>query len=673
MELYCKDLSKYVDMADTKFSIEAQSQLQDLENYTIGNSFDLKLINNEVNNKILKREEREVEVTEWIGDPVNMWVTYKKKVTTDYTILLIHNGAPLFRGRLIYRGSTPDTITAVYQCVPNTPAFENFVFRDTLKDYFIPNWGENDSIQLYKLLEYGAQYSRGGTMTAVNGEKLQFQTYNNNSNSWNYHIKDLANNYRTAQSIGSKQMPCPNNFQRFFSSVNVLDLLKCLGINIDKDSENESLRFLFPTKFKIKKRYKVRLYRTIHQDHYVTGNNDKNSIEPVSQVFRCDYKATATSPISVWNETYDDWDDNLATEYWGNYINNGDFADSIRAGRAIKGLTVEDVLYDSDFSIDVPQLISQRFQQPQMFGLVRGKVYEDGEAIGGVIYVNNGDDNYVMDQAFACPEYIDVVYSLEADKDFMTYPTKFGDWVATDPYWGRTPVQATDFDFLNIKTNDFLNALSLNCRSFIGLRNPMYISPDNYDVCWGADGASASDYLTDENIISMEKTVDSDAPSVIRLTIPNLVNNSTTKRVNDLGNEEEKEIKVTIPSVCYSNTYDDDSEIRKSYPPLYFDNGGNSLADKFKFGELQGCFGYFKERKLLFVQGQPVVNNFYDNSTDFDYFTTYQDHSQKYKVKCTGYQLHEYVYINKVKFAVLKYRTDDFVVFELELLKYKGD
>lgn len=687
MELYCKELNTFIDVADATFSIEAASQYQDLEGYTVANSFDLKIINNEVNNKIVKN------VPYLYTDPEKG----NQYMRDSYTILLMHNNSPLLTGHLVLQGSDPDLLTVVYQAVPYGKAFENFVFREYVKDYFeVPNdyFGSTIGSSLGRAIGVEGLGTSCGSVAAkwrdysnwdlndpLNSEiripRLHVYRLNSTSNAWDNETYGSRNNYCATMSNGyiMRRYPFVGNllfyngtFTDNTAQMPVKELLDCMGIAVPKWIQDD-LMIAFPAAIKFERRIKMRLRPIIKA--YDMGNGD----------LMCIY-AQGGDPIQCWNEEKQEWYEYGQTLDLGNLVAWGPWAFTLDRGIATKDMELVTIDQKSIYMLNTIQLESNTLNNVPMFYAMEVKgnkwhIIGDGHAKEGLTYEDGGQQfgfglTYQAGDYNLLPEYVDVELSVPCSMDMATYHTlanKAAEQI------GCTPMHVTDFTFFDeLKTGDLLNWLSLNVESLRWLRNPMYISTDNCDEVWGIEGTRSYCWLTDSDIISMTKTIDYSAPSDLIVSLPIDAKASVHRHLNQYNNDP-KEFDQEIDSCAYTNNLDTMVDIgRFSTLPVIYDEAKDDLKERFKWGDLRGCVGYWQMDKVKDRKKKPKpVWIWMSNSSNYDYAFRYCDHSEVYEVKCIGYDLHDQVDINGVKFEVMSYKTSDFVTFELKLLKIKNE
>lgn len=665
MNLFCPQCNVYLELADGKFSIEAKNQKQDLEGYTVAQTYDLKLVNNTVNAALVK------------GLPFD----YNGKRIVDYQILLMVNNAPFLTGRLIYQSSDPDTITAVYQALPYGPAFKNFIFRKKLRDYFA---GEQYfmSFQMSHLMERGGgtDSMRGknvdttgwdpndpSTIDNIKVHSIIIKPLNNTNNDFTNTVQsamDNVNNYNSMLSASELLYPMLNNseqFERWFAKSNLMDLLHCLGIYLESPKDYlKEFDVIYPMAYKFERLFKVR--------YYMSKAESSGFAFLGNPTFIVSYYASRTSPIwswddidQVWVSEEEGWDP--TSPFSTTLTPNGCFADTLRSNKAVKDMEVVGVDQEYIHMLNSIQLTSSRLQQNMLFNMSEGQTFDEMQGCAPAVIIRDLADVNLL------PEYVDVVYRIKVDKNIQNYPKK---GKITDPTYATIPTRPHDIPFFDMETGDFLNWLSLNVRSFVWLRNPMFLCPENAEEVWNQDGSRVADFIDDSNIISITRKLDPDAPSNLRITVPMAQKASVTRHLNDLGNDD-KVVSMEMASLAYSQSIDPWDEDATPCPPCFFDSK-KEHGEKVQFGDMQALVGTWEKRKMATKKGKQYdVYMWLHDNADFDYLDEYEDHSVVYTVKCTGYQMHEYVYINKTKYAVLSYKTDDMTVWTLELLRVNPD
>lgn len=685
MELYCKELETYLDMADATFTIEANNQFQDLEGYTVANSYDIKLINNKVNHQIVTNQPYT-----WTNEKGNT------SVYTDYTILLMHNNAPLLTGRLVLMGTEPDTLTCVYQAVPYGRTFKNFIFRENLKDYFKHNdymYASTVGQVLGKAIGEKDKGTYSATLTAKWQDQSDFDIddplntdiriprasiyrLNSTSNDYRDTKHDSKNNWCTTAShlymyqnnwiLNSTVLK--ETFTPTLCQVKLNELLDCMGIGTNAFADN--LWLTFPSKIKFERRFKMTLGVV---NRCYTGFQ--------GSAFMCIY-AQLGKPIQVWNEEKQEWFDYGVGFDGGPMFFSGPFEYSLARGIAYKDMKLVEIRQPRIDGIRTLQLESGRLQQTSAFIALESKsnawkAIGDGYAYDGMTYSDGGQQFAFalpynrLEDVVLLPNEIEVVFDLPYEISMEEYHSMSNGWAEKN---GCTPVISTDFTFFeDLKTGDFLNWLSLNVESMKYLRNPLFIAPENADDVWGQEGTTLYDWLDDSNIISMKKTIERDAPSNLRITLPINFKSSCTKHLNDYGNDE-KNFEQMVDSCAYTTDFSTMLNIGRYSTPPFMYNSDKEVKERALYGDIKGVVGYWNDDYMVDGRGtQWKVHVFVADSTNYDYLDEYQDHSEYYTVKCTGYRLHNRIKINDVKYSVMSYKTEDFVTFELKLLRIKTD
>lgn len=635
IELLNPKLNKYLSLLEgSTFTFSAESQLQDLENYTCGYSFDVELINDDVLRDSLEGGVYDSGETEIIDVP-ELGIHKEIPKMLPNKVIMIVNGVRLYAGDLVMLETTPISVKCSYQCMPYG-AMRNFILRPTLRDYL--NMDGLATNELYEVFEPGVPYLHTG---AKNGAELSFYVWNNNTLN-----PKIRANASQGWYVGSDNLL----EGKYWISTPVNKMLKAMGIEAP-DMENEDMKLFMPCNIKYTRLFKFRFQK------YVQGAEPMPYVHYNKKVYRLPYVCTPVAPVWVWNEgtqTWEEIDSLLSAGY-----KRIPFLNTIRVNKSLEGMEfyqISQVGFNS--KIGNLQLGTEYLDNVSIFGYGEGYKWQQSFTdLGFSIYFNDTSSAQAIVSALIdAPEYLDIVFKIDCDKSFSNY--------IMNADWADVPFSMADLSFFDISTNEFLNQLSLCSKHYSWLRNPMFISDKNHKDIYGIENKDyiGNIYLCDEKrLISLKKEIKTDAPSALRMQYNIGANTSTVKRLNNLGNKEKK-VEPSIVSFAYTTDYNFETDETVSTLPIYF----NTLQNKILDNDILAVVG---STKLVKRMTTGYVNNFVPDDTNCDFVFDYSDQSEKYKFTVVGYQLQEKLNFDGQVFNVSKYSTKDFITFELECYK----
>lgn len=615
-------------IGETNLTFRSESQLQDLENYNVCFTFDFDIVSDENSKDCLDGSKYITGYYEkTIGDNY-----YKIPIFSDKTVSLYVNGCNIFKGKLNLIENHIDSFKVVYQCVPSNGILKDFEFKDTLRDYFVT------PETFYQGIFIGSFFNWGVDSISMSGYKFYQDEIP--------HLKvDIENNpfgdykMNTGLRLGSFGEPVP--FERgYWVDSKINDFLRCMCINPFDSSENN--RILFKGEIKWERKLKVRMY--LNREFKIPLSNLKEVV----------YSPTSQSPIWWFSELKKDWEllecPDPYKEDWST------FKDTIRDNKGFKGLSFDKMEFDSTFdlsSIDhYFELNDGLNNQPVSLLMRNGFEYSDWDDLGIIMIVSDESK---------CPSFVDVYFDCKIDVDFDKYNESFSSDNEKNIY-NHIPYLQTDLSFLNTKTNDFLNGLSLNCKGYEFLRNPSFINKFNYKSIHNLKSSVTIFDLTNEQIETFEKEKKDDNPKKIILKTNFGLEHTKTKDLN--GVEDEKEIEQTFTSLCFRRI-DNKGQFWKNFdvPPLVELLSESSEKYEIQQSNVKGVFF----EKLSDGQIPYSFNGTLHN--DFDYLNDYNVSNETYECVCVGYRFQEKVRYGNQMFVVQSYETNDFVKFKLKLFK----
>ena len=692
MELWCENTNAFLELVNDSFSVQANSQLQDLQNYTCLNSFDIEIILNEQN---------------------------KGVIDNDWYCLLINNGVPLFRGRLIYIGGTADTIKCVYQALPNFGCFENFEFKDNLSDYFYGISGERLSsvADVFDGYDYRGQKDfpriQGGDITSIYGSTFRYYMINwkpytkktipafinlAGQKEGELSMKSHGNTTITPNELVHNIPPVP--FQnvaftpRGFAYIEPSSMLRAMGIEAPVLSPDMDGMLVY---MKNKAHYLLKVYLEEYQTWDSTDDKYRT------------YHCNKNSKILLQDTEDGIWDDDKQT-----YDCQGFFINSIRRGTNSNNPRDRESYFPFEVSVNRLDWLYEKKEDSTIMPHYDDIVEEGGKQYyrlqqkfdsDSVINYEKNTNFYITDGQVANEKPYwkdDSIVVAYVDCEFeLDWPTYQQDWT----HWQYIPLLLNQWTWMDVKTSDFLNQLSLNSAYWKKLRNPMFITKENKQLVHGLgyhDVVPLIFELKDEQVIECSVDIDTDADKILKVGYDNgKFGYEKVKHLNNYVDNDATEISQTFISHSFK-TYDN-SQIGIT-PPYYYENKEDYSGDTYMYCSDENKAVFEIEFKSTNIKGffctsnKDVINdpltdgstytywcidNLSDDSRDwnanlielqeddanYDYVNSYCDHSRKYTIKCVGYQFQERVKWNDTYFQVAQYKTDDMVVFSLTLYK----
>lgn len=640
LRLYNTQTKQFLNLKEgTNFSFRASSQMQNLDKYEVGHSFDIELVNDE-NARIAVNYEEYQTGESWSPSGVSD----KTIVVPLYSfpkIIMYKDGTPLFIGRMKMLGSDLNSIKAVYSAVPYGPALKDFDMRKQLRDYMYSEGG-------YKFSSLTLKDIMSSNIVAMSQDKipdvgLQAIAVLEFENIPNYIPMD-SNVVITDKNSGRWDLYTAGQpFRPYWMTTEIDSILECMNIKVPtRDPKELPSTIAIPCRPHWKRLLKVRMWACppgYRMTRYVV-----------------DYKASSNSQI-FWLDDY--------TGKWSD-ISSGhsgfNFKYSLRKNKGLDGLTLLEIQYPPTFgkTHEVLGLNSYNTFPSVEFGVSSGKVYKDAEDI--LIRLSG------VDPSEPRPEYVDVIFEYDTKIDYQKFTNDPGYML----YYSDVPIMAYDFEFFETETTTFLNELSLNNSKYKWLRNPAFRNTTNYKAIHGYDSNIFYSYdLNHNNVEDVYKEIDYEAPSGIRVVTPMGFNTFIEKRLNFMKTET-NEIRQVFTGLgiidsAVSNT------AKEGYPLAIYDLASSSFVEN----EIKGCFG----TKVLYDPGvsynarprTPLPSKYKwlcDCNSDYDYMYNVANKGEKYVFTCVGYELQEFVEFEGRLFCVDKYTTEDFNKFKLECYPY---
>lgn len=703
MELYCSTLHSFVEMAKTEFSIQAESQYQNLDNYTVLNSFDIEIIHNTTNTSIVQNR---------------------------YPVLCVENGVPIYQGYLIQIGMTnPDVIKVVYKALPANGCFRNFRVKEKLKDYFFPEL--NEKSVMFANDVFGGHDTRG-SKNPPKFRRIEFQSVDDYYRSftgyclnWYNYLEhcwcgfaDIVTSY---DATTAHQFPC-NKYElqgnpvsytpRNFMYVPIYSLLWAMGLEVPSDwatSMPSQGGMIVNVNFKCHYILKIvmssaRVWQTDGNEttEYDIEKDTEIWIQPTEDGVWNDSKPSYQLPQSAFaNSMRTIWKSNNKLDRYG-------YSPVDMTIHRIDYWYTEQAVGYIEPDRDTMETHDEWVEYKGKKWWVYREFLEDGVnwEKGKRPYINNGytgpwkkwkDLNDTDKWASYAVAYAEVDFNLDY-VEFMKGQTS-GLYAYND-----VPVIMSQMTWLDTDLNQFFAEVSLNSTEFKWLRNPMFVTPDNKDLVHGnrciEDSICEECELTDENIITASKEIDYEAPSRLTVGFDNGVYGyQDSKTLNDSDNETTT-IKQQFISVPYRLATDHSHPV----PVFYIKSASKDMSDVFasqmeyQSQSVKGflcsvhnnCTVNLSTTELLSCtqlsratydgKGKLISRQYFDPNlnvraiepqcTAYDYMARHLDHTEKITIQCTGYKFQDKVDWNGRKYEVGSYKTSDMQVFQLTLYPY---
>lgn len=645
IQLYNQHLQQFINIKDgSSFNFQAESQLVNLESYTIGFSFELELINNDavqdaIKNPVYATGEVRREWVEPILNYPGYWLEIP--ITKANNLILVVNGVKLYSGRIIVLETTPNIVKVSYQAFPYSKVFENFIFKNTLKQYF--DGRASGVSRLSQVFEEGAFLQ---ALYSKNGYYVKVNTYNNTEDLNDFKKNWIWSNYSVLFADGrssDERMRHPFQWCSFF----VNDIIKAIGINIPEAIEEKTKEYQLFIPLKLSQNRTYRFTFTKEPKAIKSGNK-----------YRVNYIIELNSPIQVYDEEAGVWYELTHSE--SEYFKVYHFIDTLKANKSISNSTIERIdLKGYQYGINALQLSGSKNDTSGLLNLYEGqtwdKSFENLDAHIGFYADNQSEADLVL---YNLPDSIDIDFKLEFSFNYEEYK---GDEKYNNNGFGHVPYFSYDFSFFEMSTNDFLSQLSLMCKDYNWLRNPMFVTPYNsVDVYNQKYPSTSICILEDSDVAELKKTIESDANNQIQVNILNGQEIHVTKQLNNLLTEPKK-YEPEIVSLSYTNKYllnTQDEKLHYSTLPIIEDKDGKILEHSLK--------GVVGKLELSSDEKARPVYNVISYSSDCDFLDTYGDLSEKYVFKVKNYKFEEEIVFEGRYFIVSKYSTQDFVTWELE-------
>lgn len=605
IQLYNTHTNSFINLcSDQRFNIEATNQMQDLKSYCISYSFDIEAVTDST-----------------LMDALN----YQSRV------ILYKDSQPLFIGTLALLASYVDRVKLTYRAVPYGPAFESFTFRQYLKDYLAVTTYEQNPLQIRNILE--------GTY---------FNIYRQRGGIFHLHHENGAPAYQNSFMANLKCDKIENgrfvnlqpdySFKSYWGSMPVNDLLAAIGIR--QDSADNDLQCLCPVTVSYKRKIRVRLYRKL----WGRGGAVMKYHEYVP-----------TSSSEIWWDKDGSWEKLGGNTMYG--VQASVFNESIRKLKGLKGLTLLSIDMPYDYVYGKRQYYSLNTtsvncMQSLDFDVPYGKTYEDDESM-----------QFHMTPAYAgaiVPDYVDAVFMFECTCDQEKFKREY----SYRNLYKNVPMRQEDISIFSMKTEDFLNGISLSCKSMKKLRNPSFVTEGNYKYIHGMENARLYDvrsfHLDARHLESISKSVDWTAHNSVKYVQKGSCPIVYEKPLNTLQTEaEEIESGFSGGGLTYNMPTH-----TEGYPNLIYDDENKKWVDN----GLVCCFGTIDE--AYDSTAKKTVRRFHpDQDSDFDFMKNLSSQHEVYELVCIGYNRQETIEFEGKTFAVLDYRTSDFEKYTIHCVQ----
>lgn len=674
MELYCEEYKKTLALVDTNISVIGESQFTDVENYHCLNSYDINLVLDELNVKVVKEQ---------------------------LYCLLIHNGVPMYRGRLVLISNDEYSLKVVFQGLPANGCFSKFKFRERLSDYFATGKGEANDITtpadmfFYNNNKKKLEWNIRGVDTGLDCPitMLNYGRYLKHTipcfTDVNAGLNSLIRNYPMITptiDVGTSGKLIKYNTAgtyQGFGYINTSKLLRAIGIDVPELGSHLNGMLTWVS---AKSRYLLKIY--MRQYTVTDGSN-----------WWHEYHSDSNTVIYLQDNDTGVWDDTKPFYDVSNY-----FKYSIRRAVQVTNPRNRESYFPFDVTIQrVDWLYDAKYSDKEVFYDRRDETVElDGKTynvtrqdIQGGLQYKAGTEFFipegvyrsnipVLEQAYSyCVAYVDCEYDI----DYFTY-LKF------ITHFTDIPILLNQLNCLNVSTNQFLSELSLNCRTYNKLRNPLFVTNYNKDIVHNMDGVDVRGVfnLLDSNVITTAVEVDDEADKLITVGFENSKYGSSIDK--HLNNNSLAGIKTVMQKFVGAN-YVSNADRTKAVPPFYFACASNVLniqtvATFNAEYRSQSIIGFFcrADRECVETTSTAPMNywdmyyqtdlsaNWKTNNymltkddSNYDYLQFYPNKERKYTVTCTGYKLEDIVEWAGERFVVDSFRTEDFVQWTLTLYK----
>lgn len=691
---------------DNPFSFQATNQLQDLEKYDVGYSFDITLVND--------ANARDAVLGEWYedGDQQMSWAggVIDIDLLKVPQVILYNDNIPLFIGKMSPIGTDLSTIKAVYKCVPYGKTFKNFDMRPTLKDYF--KGGAYDGLQVRHLLEQNLFHITGADKNPNKSAIPSMICYSpNRQNRVSAYRFDTDCYVDNKDDKRVKFSHFVHNQYWFLSSIS--QILECMNITLPEDEQNEvnkmesdyilgeKTAFLnsrtviaHPIKLHYNRELKVRYYK---------GLFDQNN----HVIY---YNAFGASEIWWRNDQFHEYE-MLSAGSFGDETFEA-FATSIKQNKGLDGLTLKDVQFPPNYDrVGVITLNSDVAFKSVDFAIESGHKYQDNEDCRLALRIND-DTKFDKYEDFA--DYVDVIFDFELDMPFEKVKTynDSEDTTIKDLY-KSVPLMAYDIALLETSTTEFLNGLSLNNNKYTWLRNPSYLTSNNKELIHNIDSDIELIPKLDTNVIeNISKNIKYDISNDIEISTPVGLNTVVRKKLNYKDTTADtKHIEQHFTSLSWtglSNVFDgskerpydrrDPSTIpdklvgeikdipMRGTPPLVLNKEDNTYLNNDIIGVFGQCQAFkVKTEEIVSYHdydfGWDQISYYYDQiwwhattNTDYDYLNDFCDKSEQYNFTVigglkNGYFMQEQFEFEGELFYVESYKTSDFLKYDIVAYK----
>lgn len=692
---------------DGGFSFQATNQLQDLEKYDVGYSFDVELVND--------ANARDVVLGEWYADGSQTMNWNGGIIDIDLLklpqVILYSDNIPMFIGKMSVIGTDISTIKAVFKCVPYGRTFKNFDMRSTLKDYF--KGGAYEGLQVRHVLEQNIFSITGADKNPNKIFTPSVIVYNPNrqkrASSYRFDTDCYVNN---KDDKAVKFSHFLHNQYWWLSSVS--QILECMNITLPEDEAREidKLEFdyilenkaaMLNSRSVIAHPIKLHYNRELKVRYYKGEYNNANHV-----VY---YNAFGGSEIWWRNDQFHEYELLNSGSFEG--VPFEAFATSIKQNKGLDGLVLKDVQFPPNYDrVGIITLNSDVAFKSVDFAIESGHKYQDGEDCRLALRIS---DTAKYDKYEEFAEYVDVIFDFELNMAFEKVQAynDTEDTTIKDLY-KSVPLMGYDIALLETPTTEFLNGLSLNNNKYTWLRNPSYITSNNKELIHNIDSDIELIPKLDTNVIeSISKSVKYDTSNDIEISTPVGLNTIVRKKLNYKDTTADtKRVEQHFTSLAWtglSNVFDGSKE--KPYdrrdpstipdklageiqdiplrgtPPLVL----NKEDDTYLNNDIIGAFGQCQVFKVKteevisyhdYDYGWDQVSYYYDQiwwhattNTDYDYLNDYCDKSEQYNFTViggleNGYFMQEKFEFEGQLFYVESYKTSDFLKYDIVAYPY---